>query len=526
MISPQIEAEILRLYHAEKWRVGTIASQLGVHHSVIQRVLAQDGVPLGKRSRPARLDPYIPLIIATWKQYPKLPASRLYEMCRQRGYQGSPHHFRHMVAPYRPRPTAEAYLRIKTLPGEQAQVDWGHFGKLTIGRGQRPLLAFVMVLSYSRRIFLRFFLGQQSENFLRGHQAAFNAWAGVVRVVLYDNLKSAVLERQGDAIRFNPLLLEFARHYRFAPRPVAVARGNEKGRVERAVQYVRRAFFIARRFKDVDDLNRQAQEWCDGPACARRWVEDDRMTVGEAFEKERALLLPLPPTPFPTDERRELAVGKTPYVRFDHNDYSVPHELVRRTVAVVASLQTVRIMHRGTVVAEHKRSFDRRRQIEDPAHIERLVAYKRQARGHRGLDRLAAAAPASRELLTCLAQRGANLGTATAQLLRLLEEFGAARLEQAIREALEKDIPHHHAVRQILERQRRAEGRSPALPVELPDDPRVRELTVRPHTLESYDTLTAQIANYREQDEHDQPSTDLVDRQENNDHDQQNSHDQ
>jgi hypothetical protein len=372
-----------------------------------------------------------------------------------------------MVAPYRPRPTAEAYLRIKTLPGEQAQVDWGHFGKLTIGRGQRSLLAFVMVLSYSRRIFLRFFLGQQSENFLRGHQAAFNAWGGVVRVVLYDNLKSAVLERQGDAIRFNPLLLEFARHYRFAPRPVAVARGNEKGRVERAVQYVRRAFFMARRFKDLDDLNRQAQEWCDGPACQRRWVEDDRLTVGEAFDKERALLLPLPQTPFPTDERRELAVGKTPYVRFDHNDYSVPHELVGQTVVVVASLETVRIMHRGAVVAEHERSFDRHRQIEDPG-----------------------------------------------------------------REAIDKDIPHHHAVRQILERQRRAEGRSPALPVELPDDPRVRDLTIRPHKLESYDELTQDIVDpegpddRREQGTDDEQDTDIVDHQEDNGHDQEANHDQ
>ena len=504
MILPKLEAEILRLYHAEKWRVGTIAGQLGIHHSVVRRVLTRDGAEEPKRSRATRLDPYIPLIIATWKQYPKLPASRLYDMCRQRGYRGSPDHFRHMVAPYRPQPTAEAYLRLKTLPGEQAQVDWGHFGKLTIGRAARPLLAFVMVLSYSRRIFLRFFLGQQSENFLRGHQAAFGAWAGVVRVVLYDNLKSAVLERRGDAIRFNPLLLEFARHYRFAPRPVAVARGNEKGRVERAISYVRRAFFMARRFRDVDDLNRQAQEWCDGPACQRRWVEDDRLTVGEAYEKERPLLLPLPQTPFPTDERRELEVGKTPYVRFDHNDYSVPHELVRQTVVVVASLEKVRIMHRGTVMAKHRRSFDRRRQIEDPAHIQRLVEHKRQAKEHRGLDRLAAAAPASRELLTCLAQRGANLGSATARLLRLLEEFGGARLEQAIREAIDKDIPHHHAVRQILERQRRAEGRSPALPVELPDDPRVRDLTIRPHTLESYDTLTADIVDQKEHNDHDE----------------------
>jgi transposase len=519
MISPKLEADILRLYHAEKWRVGTIAGQLGIHHSVVRRVLAREGPEAPKRSRGTRLDPYLPLIMATWKQYPKLTASRLYEMCRQRGYQGSPDHFRHMVAGYRPRPAAEAYLRLKTLPGEQAQVDWGHFGKLTIGRGQRHLVAFVMVLSYSRRIFLRFFLGQQSENFLRGHEAAFSAWGGVARVVLYDNLKSAVLERRGDAIRFHPLLLEFARHYRFAPRPVAVARGNEKGRVERAISYVRRAFFMARRFGDVDDLNRQAQAWCDGPACQRRWVEDDRLTVGEAFEKERPLLLPLPPAPFPTDERRELTVGKTPYVRFDHNDYSVPHELVRQTLVVVASLETVRILHRGRVVAEHRRCFDRRQQIEDPAHIERLVEHKRQAREHRGLDRLAAAAPASRELLSRLAQRGANLGSATARLLGLLEEFGAARLEQAVREALAHDIPHHHAVRQILERQRRAEGRSPTLPVVLPDDPRLRDLTIRPHRLEGYDELTHDIVDSQESDDHGEQDTDHVDHEEDHDHD-------
>ncbi len=526
MILPKLEAEILRLYHAEKWPVGTIAGQLGVHHSVVRRVLAQDGTVEPKRSRSTRLDPYIPLIIATWKQYPKLPASRLYEMCHERGYQGHPDHFRHMVAPYRPRPTAEAYLRIKTLPGEQAQVDWGHFGKLTIGRGQRPLMAFVMVLSYSRRIFLRFYLGQQSENFLRGHEAAFGVWGGVVRVLLYDNLKSAVLERRGDAIRFNPLLLDFARHYRYAPRPVAVARGNEKGRVERAIQYIRRAFFLARRFKDVDDLNRQAQAWCDGPACDRRWVEDDSLTVAEAFEKERSLLLPLPHTPFVTDERRELTVGKTPYIRFDHNDYSVPHELVRRTVVVVASLQTVRIMHRGVVVAEHDRSFDRRQQIEDPEHIERLVEHKRQARSHRGMDRLAAAAPASRDLLTLLAQRGANLGTATARLLRLLEEFGSTGLEQAIREAIEKDIPHHHAVRQILERQCRVEGRKPTLPVTLPDDPRVRDLTIRPHTLESYDELSQGIVDTREPDDQSDESTDHINHQEGHDHDEQTNYDE
>ena len=149
-------------------------------------------------------------------------------MVRERGYRGGPDHFRHLVACHRPRRPAEAYLRLRSLAAEQGQVDWGHFGHLTIGRARRPLMAFVMVLSYSRRIFLRFFLDARLESFLRGHVGAFTAWQGCPRVLLYDNLKSAVLERQGDAIRFHPTLLAFAAHYRYEPRPVAVARGNEK----------------------------------------------------------------------------------------------------------------------------------------------------------------------------------------------------------------------------------------------------------------------------------------------------------
>ena len=144
----------------------------------------------------------------------------------------------------------------------------------------RPLMAFVMVLSYSRQIFLRFSLNASLENFLRGHVGAFTAWGGVPRVLLYDNLKSAVLERRGDAIRFHPTLLEFAGHYRFEARPVAVARGNEKGRVEKAMRYARDSFFAARSFADLADLNTQAAAWCNGIAADRRWPEEEpRLTL-------------------------------------------------------------------------------------------------------------------------------------------------------------------------------------------------------------------------------------------------------
>src|SRR3954449_2134387 len=261
VVPPDIEAQILRYYHAEKWTAGTIARQLHVHHTVVRRVLAQAGLPrIGAAQRPSPIDAYLPLIQETLAKFPSLTANRLFAMVHERGYRGSPDHFRHLVAEHRPRRPAEAYLRLRSLPGEQAQVDWAHFGHLQIGRARRPLMAFVMVLSYSRQIFLRFGLDARMASFLRGHAAAFAAWGGVPRVVLYDNLKSAVLERQADAIRFHPELLAFAGQYRFEPRPVAPARGNEKGRVERAIGYVRDAFFAARRYADLDDLNAQATD--------------------------------------------------------------------------------------------------------------------------------------------------------------------------------------------------------------------------------------------------------------------------
>jgi hypothetical protein len=391
-----------------------------------------------------------------------------------------------MVAAMRPRPAAQAYLRLRTLPAEQGQVDWGSFGHVVVGRARRPLMAFVMVLSYSRRIFLRFFFGARMDSLLRGHAEAFAAYGGCPRILLYDNLKSAVLERVGDAIRLHPTVLAFAGHYRFEPRPVAIARGNGKGRVERAIGYVRTSFFAAREFTDLADLNEQARRWCDGAACEGPWPEDHRMTVGAAFEAERAQLLPLPSHAWMQGERVACAVGKTPYVRFDLNDYSVPHTHVQRTLAVLADEEHVRIFDSPAELACHVRCWDRGQQIEDPAHVQDLVAHKRHARHNRGYDQRAQAALASSQLLQMAAARGHNLGAITAALLRLLQRYGAQPLQDAILDAINHGVPHPNAVSLALERAREAAGLPPPVPPILPEHVARRDLPVRPHPLESY----------------------------------------
>jgi len=489
-IGSELEAKIKRYYYVEQWRVGTIAQQLGVHHGTVKRVLSQVGVPKSKLlMEPSMIEPYLPFVLDTLEKYPKLTASRLYAMVCERGYPGGIDHFRHLIALYRPKRIPEAYSRLSTLPAEQAQVDWGHFGHMSIGNAKRALSAFVIVLSYSRKVFLRFYLNQQMENFLRGHVAAFERWGGVPRVCLYDNLRSAVLERQGDAIRFNPTLLDFAGHYRFEPRPVAVYRGNEKGRVERAIRYIRDNFFAARDFKNIDDLNAQAEKWFEGVASYRPCPEDKAQSVQDVFLQEKPKLISLPDNPFVTEEREIVNVGKTPYVRFDLNDYSVPHHHTRCSLTVLASLTQVKILKDDEIIATHERSFDKAQQIEQEAHIKELIARKKQASQHRGQNRLTHAVSNGSLFLKKAAEKKYHLASTLKQLLELLDDYGAAELEAAMLDALSRDVPHPNAVRLNLQKRREEKELPPPIRVTLPNDKRVRDLNVRVHKLSNYDQL-------------------------------------
>jgi hypothetical protein len=293
----------------------------------------------------------------------------------------------------------------------------------------------------------------------------------------------------GCAIRFNTDLLAFAGAHRYEPRPVAVARGNEKGRVERSIRYIRDNFFAARIFTDLDDLNAQAQLWCEGPASCRPWPEDSRLTVRQAFTLEQASLMSLPEHDYPVAERVEVHVGKTPYVRFDLNDYSIPHTHVRRTLTVLAEPDRVRVLDGALVLATHSRSWDRGAQIEQEVHVQDLVVHKRAARAHRATDRLTQVIPGAAELLQRAAARGHNLGSVTSGLSKLLDRYGAKPMQAAVIEALARDVPHPNAVRLALERAREATQAPPPVDTTLSERARLLDVTVRPHALDAYDAL-------------------------------------
>ncbi len=489
VIDPEQVARIRRLFFVEHWKVGTIASELGVHHDTVQRALVGNRVVGQTEPRVVAsiLDPYKPFLGETLARHPRLRASRLFGMIRERGYDGSEVVVRRYVRKIRPLPR-EAFFKLETMPGEQAQVDWACFGKIKIGSAVRSLSCFVMVLSFSRAIFARFVLDQTTESFTRCHVLAFEAFGGVPRSLLYDNLKSVVLERVGEHVRFNPRILELAGHYHFAPKPCAPYRGNEKGKVERAIQYLRHSFFAARPFTSVADLNEQIVDWTERVASARPRPQDpDRRTVRDAFEQEKKLLLSLPEHPFACDLVKPVASGKTPYIRFDLNDYSIPSTLVRKPLTLIASETDLRILDGAVEVARHVRSYDRGRKIEHRPHLEELAADKLRASQLRGRDRLTSACPRASALLEQVALRGGHLGGTTSRLLRLFDRYDAHAIDGAIGEALARGAASAEAVAHVLDQRRRADSAPPLVEVVLPDDPRIRDLRVVPHSLASYD---------------------------------------
>lgn len=498
MISLELQSKIRRLFFGEHWKVGTIAAELGIHPDTIKRAIDLERFR-GSRTviRASKLDAYKAFVLETLEKHPRLRATRIYGMIRPLGYQGSVVHLRRFIKTVRPR-RREAFLRLETLPGEQGQVDWASFGTIRIGRAERKLSCFVMVLSRCRAIFARFALDQTLESFVRGHLHAFEAFGGVPRKLLYDNLKSVVLEREGDLIRYHPRILELAGHYHFAPQPCAPYRGNEKGKVERAIHYLRYSFFQGRHVVSVDDLNRQLREWLEDVAFARPCPFDTSRSVREAFAEEASCLLPLPQHPFETSLVRPVTSGKTPYVRFDANDYSIPHILTQKTLTLVAEETSLRILDGSLEVAHHARSYDRGERIEEATHLQALGDEKRRARELRTRDRLRAACPHAADLLAGVARRGEPVRSHTSRLIGLLERYGATLLEDAIVQALAKGACSAPSVAHILEQQSRREHSKPALPTITIDS--AKRVEVLPHKLSAYDSLSSSlIANHKRQ---------------------------
>lgn len=487
MSTPEQEAEMIRLHYAEHWRVGTIATQLSVHPDLVNRVLGLGphramGIP-----RARMLDPYQDFIRLTLETYPKLCSTRLHDMIRSRGYLGAVRTLREYVAHVRPKPRREIYLRTEPMPGEQAQVDWAYVGKVPVLGGERALWLFVIVLSYSRAMWAEFIFDLTVHSLCRSLVRAGTAFNGLPRQWLFDNPKIVVIERQGDAVRFHPVLLELCGKMRVQPRLCAVARPQHKGKVERSIRYLRDRFLAGRRILGVADGNAELTRFFAEIAHARPHPVLGEQTVLDVLQSERARLLALPQCLPDTDYVGPAPVDSQAFTRFDTNRYSVPSESSERPLTLAVSDTEVRILDGATCIARHERCYGKRQIIEQASHREAIIKQRRAARDLKGRDRLTAVAPDFKRLLERWADSGASLAIQVTRAIQLLDLYGEEIFSCAVKEIIENELRDIGALAVACDRLRRKRSLPLPMGIALPSHVQEQDQDVVPHDLGNYD---------------------------------------
>ncbi len=486
-VSLETEAHIRRLFFGEHWKRGTIAAQLVTHPDVIERVIGRVGPrPTSTPNQlPESLCHFAAYIDETLERYPRLVATRLYDMLVARGFTGSIRVLRKYVKRIRPRPKSEAFLRLHPLVAEQAQIDWGHVGYLDVPGGKRPLWVFVCVLAYSRAMWAELVLDLSVHSLRRSLVRAASFFGGSCRQWLFDNPKVVVIERHGDAVRFHAALLELAGAMRVEPRVCGVRKPHEKGRVERAIRYLRERFFAARTIHSVAQGNAQLLEFIETIAMARPHPQWSERSVSDVFEEERIRFLAVPDALPSTDLVQPIVADKTAFVRFDGNGYSVPSKFARASLTLVANDMHVRLLEAGVEVASHVRVWGRRQWQEDPAHRAALLEQKRAARIPKGRDRLHAEIPGIDRLFERWIEVGRNLGSMTSRTIRLLDAYGADVLRAAVDEAIAHGVHDPGALAVLCEQLRKDLNRPIPMPLDI--GAHVLDRDVVPHDLGGYD---------------------------------------
>lgn len=444
MIEMEDWAEIRRLHKVEKLSKRAIARRLGLHRNTVSKALAQaDGPGYKQRAETeSLLDPYKPKIHALLSEDPSLSGVRLYEKIEPEGYQGQMTILREYVRQVRPEyKQREVYLRMSYQPGEYAQVDWAEMAEPVLWQGQRcKVYAFVMVLCYSRLMYLELSLSSQLYDFLRCHQNGLRFFGGVPKGCVYDNMTSVVKQRKGKVVTFNDTFAHFAGYYLFKPHACWPGAPHQKGIVERPIDYIKGNFWAGRHFVDFDDLTRQGQHWLATKANARRH-RTTRQIPTEAFEQERAHLLALPEAAYDTDWVLYPRVSKDCVVRVQTNDYSVPWQQARqhRHLEVRVDGQWVRIMAQGEQVACHPRCYGKHQQILDRRHYDGLwqsragAAFARLEKGF-----LQAYGPVGHQFYEGLGHKTQRLSQALQGILKLERHYSHADIELALQRAVEQ----------------------------------------------------------------------------------------
>jgi len=431
VIDYQTYCQIRHLFTQKQLSLRQIARELKLGFHTVRKWARRESyrrAPIPKRR--SKLDPFKGDIIRLLEQH-EYSAQQIYQQLKELGYQGRTSILRAFVSEVRPKQRA-AFLTLHFEPGQCAQVDWGCAGSVPVGSTHRRLSFFIMVLAYSRKMYLEFTLAETLEHFLACHLHAFEYFGGVVRDVWVDNCKVAVSSRAAGSVVFNPRYLDFANHYGFQIRACGVGQPQEKGRVENGVAYVKRNFLNGLELSDFKIVNPAARHWLETVANVRVHGQTQKMPQ-ELFAQEK--LRPLHPLAYEAAVVESIRVNSQFRFKVDGNRYSVPCQYASSKLTLKRFPDRLVVYDRDMLVAEHVRSYDRNQDYELPDHVAPLLLHRKKAREQKLFLRFLALCPKAHDYYQQLEQRRLNPKHHVQKIVALSELYGADAVARALEDA-------------------------------------------------------------------------------------------
>jgi transposase len=486
MLDRRTVFEIHRLRN-EGYSLREISRKLLISRETVKKyLLYPDPVP-AKRPRASKLSAYYDLINELLQEWPQAKATVILQRIKAAGYTGEITILRDYLKKIRGQiKNRQAFIRFESGPGEQMQIDWGHFGALSCGETKRKLYALAVIESHSRMIYVEFTHSQKQETLHQSLLNAFKFFGGCPDEIVVDNMLTAVIERQGSLIRFNESFLDFLRPFSITPKACNVRAPHEKGKIERMIQYLRQNFWPLRKFNSLGDVQDQAIKWLNEEANVRVHQTTGQRPV-ERFSKES--LKPLPEFMPDCRETLEILVHKDFSVRFDGNSYTTPPWTVGKRLILKADQNQITIYWKHNVAAAHKRCWSRRQRIELPQHKEMLKKIQKKLWQDRNIATFASLGPIARDYLDALGRANQPIRKNVDRLLRLKGQYGTPSLLAVIEKAMKHKAYGAEYVENILYQQMAPKNVHP--PVKLKND-NLNNITLTEPNLAEYDGLVLQ----------------------------------
>jgi transposase len=455
MIDYELFSKIRDLKEHKGLNPQQIARELALDPRTVYKWLSEERFrPRKPTYQPSKLDPFKNDVVRMLEAYP-YTAAQIFQRIQEQGFPGGYSTVKRYVRKVRP-PRSPAFLTLSFAPGECAQVDWGSYGSVHVGSTQRRLSFFVMVLCYSRMMYLEFTVSQSMELFLSCHQNAFHFFGASPKKIMVDNLKSAVLRRiVGQDPTFNPKYLDFANHYGFTIAPCNVGKGNEKGRVENAVGYVKKNFLRGLQIPDFSAINPAARHWMDTVANVRLHGSTRKRPL-DLFQEEKPSLNPLPHHPFDVATISQVRASSQFRITLDTNHYSVPAAYAGARLLLKTYPDRCCLYFHDKLIARHDRSYDRYQDFEDPDHPKELLLQRKRARDQKIFLRFLTLSPRAHQYYQKLQQRRMNPHHHVRKIVALSEIYPPDSVARAMEDAFHFQAFSSEYITNLLEQRSRS----------------------------------------------------------------------